>query len=265
MNYCDGLRDGSITKPQNYWVNTSGNDIVKMFVSVADTNTRNEIEVLIDGGGIRKEIRQELTYRDVNSNIDNLWSILFTTGYLTQRGVSEDDTTELVIPNREVRWIFVRQIRRWFEEETGKDVQKLERFCKAFEENDTAAIEEGFMSYLQKTISIRDTAVRNDRKENFYQGILLGLLGHMDGWIVKSNAEAGEGYSDISVQIESKEIGIVIELKYAENARFEDSCKEALKQIKDRNYEQVFVNDGMKTIYRYGIACFKKRCKVVSG
>lgn len=144
VNYCDGLRDGSITKPQNYWVNTSGNDIVKMFVSVADTNTRNEIEVLIDGGGIRKEIRQELTYRDVNSNIDNLWSILFTTGYLTQRGVSEDDTTELVIPNREVRWIFVRQIRRWFEEETGKDVQKLERFCKAFEENDTAAIEEGF-------------------------------------------------------------------------------------------------------------------------
>ena len=265
VNYCDRLRDGSITKPQNYWVNTSGNDIVKMFVSVADTNTRNEIEVLIDGGGIRKEIRQELTYRDVNSNIDNLWSILFTTGYLTQRGVSEDDTTELVIPNREVRWIFVRQIRRWFEEETGKDVQKLERFCKAFEENDTAAIEEGFMSYLQKTISIRDTAVRNDRKENFYQGILLGLLGHMDGWIVKSNAEAGEGYSDISVQIESKEIGIVIELKYAENARFEDSCKEALKQRKDRNYEQVFVNDGMKTIYRYGIACFKKRCKVVSG
>lgn len=265
INYCDGLRDGSVTRPRNYWVNTSSNDIIREFIDMADTAARNEMELLIDGGSIKKEIHQELTYRDMHTSIDNLWSILFTTGYLTQRGVQDDDWTELVIPNREVRWIFVRQIRQWFQEETGKDIKKLERFCKAFEENDTSVIEECFTSCLKKTISIRDTSVRKEMKENFYHGVLLGLFGHMDGWIVRSNAESGEGYSDISVEIEAKEIGIVIELKYAENARFEDACGEALQQILDRNYEEALVRDGMRTIHRYGIACYKKRCRVISG
>lgn len=265
INYCDGLRDGSVTKPRNYWVNTSSNDIIREFIDMADTVARNEMELLIDGGSIKKEIHQELTYRDMHSSIDNLWSILFTTGYLTQCGVQDDDWTELVIPNREVRWIFVRQIRQWFQEETRKDVKKLGRFCRAFEENDTSVIEECFTSYLKKTISIRDTSVRKEMKENFYHGVLLGLFGHMDGWIVKSNAESGEGYSDISVEIEAKEIGIVIELKYAENARFEDACSEALQQILNRNYEEALVRDGMRTIHRYGIACYKKRCRVISG
>ena len=264
INYCGDLRDASVTEPQNYWVNTSRNDIVRRFVSKANTTTRDEIEVLIDGGSVKKRIRQELTYRDLDSNIDNLWSILFTTGYLTQRGFDSNDLTELVIPNKEIRWIFVQQIREWFQEESVKDRKKLESFCKAFQENDTKAIEKGFNEYLWNTISIRDTSIRKEMKENFYHGILLGLLAYMDGWLVKSNAESGEGYSDISIEIRQREIGIVIELKYAENGTFEASCQEALRQIHERKYETALIENGLHTIYRYGIACYKKRCKVVS-
>ena len=264
INYCGDLRDASVTEPQNYWVNTSSNDIVRRFVSKANTTTRDEIEVLIDGGSVKKRIRQELTYRDLDSNIDNLWSILFTTGYLTQRGFDSNDLTELVIPNKEIRWIFVQQIREWFQEESVKDSKKLESFCRAFQENDTKAIEKGFNEYLWNTISIRDTSVRKEMKENFYHGILLGLLAYMDGWLVKSNAESGEGYSDISIEIRQREIGIVIELKYAENGTFDASCQEALRQIHERKYETALIENGLHTIYRYGIACYKKRCKVVS-
>ena len=265
INYCGDLRDGSVTRPQNYWVNTSSNDIIRRFLSKADATTRDELENLINGGHVKKMIHQELTYRDMDSDIDNLWSILFTTGYLTQVGESEEGISTLVIPNREIHWIYVQQIRKWFKDEAQKDTQKLVNLRRAFEENDTAAIEKEFTSYLRKTISIRDTGVKKEMKENFYHGILLGLFGNMDGWKVKSNAESGDGYSDIGVEIEDRDIGIVIELKYAENAAFDFACKEALKQIHDRNYEETLVDDGMKTIYRYGIACYKKRCRVVSG
>ena len=264
VNYCGDLRDASVTSPQNYWVNTSSNDIIRRFVSKANTTTRDELELLIDGGSVKKMIRQELTYRDLDSSIDNLWSILFTTGYLTQRGTESGDLTELVIPNREIRWIFVQQIREWFREESVKDTEKLESFCRAFQENDTAAIEKGFNDYLWNTISIRDTSVRKEMKENFYHGILLGLLAYMDGWLVKSNAESGEGYSDISIEIRQHEIGIVIELKYAEDGAFEAGCQEALRQIHEKEYESALIKNGLHTIYRYGIACYKKRCKVVS-
>ncbi len=264
VSYCHALKMKPTVTPKNYWVNTSSNDIVRRFVSRANTTTRDEIEVLIDGGSVKKRIRQELTYRDLDSNIDNLWSILFTTGYLTQRGFDSNDLTELVIPNREIRWIFVQQIREWFQEESVKDRKKLESFCRAFQENDTKAIEKGFNEYLWNTISIRDTSVRKEMKENFYQGILLGLLAYMDGWLVKSNAESGEGYSDISIEIRQREIGIVIELKYAENGTFDASCQEALRQIHERKYETALIENGLHTIYRYGIACYKKRCKVVS-
>ena len=220
---------------------------------------------MINGGSIKKEIHQELTYRDLDSDIDHLWSLLFTTGYLTQSGEDIEGISQLIIPNKEIHWIYVQQIRKWFKDETKKDKQKLENFCRAFVENDVAAIEEGFTSYLRKTISIRDTSIKKEMKENFYHGILLGLFGNMDKWKVRSNAESGEGYSDISVEIEDKEIGILIELKYAENAAFDEGCQKALKQIKDKNYEETLIDDGMKTIYRYGIACYKKRCKVISG
>ncbi len=264
ISYCHALKMNFSIMPQNYWVNTSSNDIIRKFISKAKSVTKSEIELLIDGGSVKKKIRQELTYRDLDSNIDNLWSILFTTGYLTQRGFDSNDLTELVIPNKEIRWIFVEQIQEWFAEETARDSTTLEQFCKAFEENNVAAIEEGFTFYLKKMISIRDTNAKKERKENFYHGILLGLFSNMDGWIIMSNAETGDGYSDILVEAQDTEVGIVIELKYAENAAFDTACKNALEQIADRNYEERLLDDGMKTIYRYGIACYKKRCRVVS-
>ena len=265
VSYCHALRMQPAMEPQNYWVNTSSNDIVRRFINKADAATKDEIEQLVNGGTIRKRIKQELTYRDLDSSIENLWSILFTTGYLTQCGQDEDGMTGLVIPNREIRWIYEEQIQEWFREETRKDVRKLENLGRAFEENDTETIEKEFTSYLRKTISIRDTNTKKKMKENFYHGILLGLFAGMDGWKVRSNAESGEGYSDISVEVEDRDIGIIIELKYAEKASFDEGCREALRQIDDRNYEEALLDDGMKTIYRYGIACYKKRCKVVSG
>lgn len=265
ISYCHALKMIPSESPKNYWVNTSSNNIIKKFIGRAKSATRNEIELLLNGGSIKKQIRQELTYRDLDSKVENLWGLLFTTGYLTQCREADTELTELVIPNREIRWIFMEQIQEWFEEETIKDNKRLEEFCYAFQENNVFAIEEGFNAYLKKTISIRDTNARKEMKENFYHGILLGLFGNMDGWDVKSNAESGEGYSDIRVEIEDIEIGIVIEFKYAEHASFDAACQEALKQIRDRNYEEALVEDGMKIIYRYGIACYKKRCKVISG
>ncbi len=264
VSYCHALKMNPFSVPQNYWVNTSSNTIVRRFIEKAKTSDRNEMEHLINGGSVRKRIRQELTYRDMDTKFDNLWSFLYMTGYLTQQGEDENGLTELIIPNREIRWIYAEQIRDWFEEETLRDSRRLSDFCNAFLENDTRAVEEGFNAYLRKTISIRDTNVKKEMKENFYHGILLGLLGSMDGWKVKSNAEAGEGYSDISIEIEEKETGIIIELKYAENAAFDESCKAALQQINDRNYAEMLLDDGMKIIHRYGIACYKKRCRVMS-
>ena len=265
VSYCHALKMNPLTEPQNYWVNTSSNSIIRKFIERADGTTKEEIEQLIHGKSIKKKIRQELTYRDLDSKMDNLWSILFTTGYLTQCGIQKGDFTELVIPNKEIQWIFEEQIQEWFEMEIGKDKNMLENFGRAFEENNIEGIEKLFTSYLRKTISIRDTNIKKEMKENFYHGILLGLFAGMKNWKVKSNAESGEGYSDISVEIDDKEIGIVIELKYAEKAAFESACKEALEQIQSRNYEEILIDDGMSVIRKYGIACYKKRCKVISG
>lgn len=173
--------------------------------------------------------------------------------------------TELVIPNREIRWIFVQQIRRWFQEETKKDTAKLERLGRAFQENDVKAVEDTFTAYLGKTISIRDTNARKDRKENFYHGILLGLLSHREDWDISSNAESGDGYSDIQAELWEEETGIVIEIKYPDNGDLEAGCREALEQIERKRYAERLMQDGMKTIHKYGIACYKKSCKVQLG
>ncbi len=265
VSYCHALRMDSSIRPQNYWVNTSSNNIIRKFIDKADSTTKGEMEQLINGKSIKKKIHQELTYRDLDSKISNLWSVLFTTGYLTQSARQTEDYTELVIPNKEIQWIFEEQIQEWFETETQKDRKALEDFYRAFEENNTDAIEKGFTSYLRKTISIRDTNTKKEMKENFYHGILLGLFAGINHWKVKSNAEAGDGYSDISIEIDDKEIGIIIELKYAENAAFDEACKKALQQIQNRNYEDALLDEGMTTIRKYGIACYKKRCKVISG
>lgn len=260
MNYCALLCSDPSAKPENYWANTSGNAIVRRFIDKADAQTRNDIEKLIAGEEIVRELHQELTYNELDKNIDNLWSVLFTTGYLTHRGDAGERGYRLAIPNREVRGLFISQIREWFKETAREDPHMLAEFCRAFPDQDAAKIEELFGDYLWKTISIRDTA--SSRKENFYHGILLGLLGYQEDWLVMSNAESGIGYSDILVEIPKGRVGIVIEVKYAEDGRLEEACTAALRQVEEKGYKAKLRDDGMRTILSYGIACYKKNCRV---
>ena len=261
INYIDLLRSEPDARPKAFWMNTSGNDIIRKFLQMAKQGTRREIESLIAGESIAKKVKEELTYWDLYKSIENVWSVLFTTGYLTRRGRSEGDAHELAIPNREIREIFVEQVQEWFQEETQKDSIKLEAFCEAFARGEAEAIETQFTAYLKKTISIRDTAARKEKKGNFYHGILLGLLSYREDWDVRSNAESGTGYSDILVETED-ETGMIIEVKYAENGNLEAGCREALKQIQEKDYEARLAEDGIETIRKYGIACWKKKCKV---
>lgn len=263
--YCDELRARPNALPQDYWSNTSDNAIVRRFLQKAKATTKREIEKLMAGESIRKEIHQELTYKDLDKNIDNLWSVLFTTGYLTQQGESDGNIYSLKIPNLEVRNIFIKQIYTWFLETARQDGAALSAFCDAFKNGDATAVEQQLNAYLSKTISIRDTFVRKERKENFYHGILLGLLAYKDNWSVSSNKESGEGYSDILIEIDEEETGIVIEVKYPGNANLDKGCTEALRQIEKLDYEELLVSDGMKRILKYGIACETKHCRVMLG
>ena len=263
INYVDLLRFEPTAKPQDFWSNSSGNALVRSFIDKADVQTKDEIERLIAGEYIEKEISQELTYDEIDKSISNLWSVLFTTGYLTKQGVTDDGRVRLSIPNREIKNLFIKKIREWFSDTTANDGKTLEQFCNAFVDKDTEKIEELFGDYLWNTISIRDTAVAKDKKENFYHGILLGLLGYKANWLIKSNTESGTGYSDILVEVPNNRTGIVIELKYAENGDMDAACDEALKQIEEKSYLDKLKQDGMRNFIKYGIACFKKDCKVV--
>ena len=264
LNYCDLLRNDPEAQPENYWSNTSSNDIVKQFIREMDKGkTKREIERLVAGESIKKEIHQELTYQDMYATIDNLWSVLFMTGYLTKRGNPNGNTYDLAIPNMEIRSIFAGQIMEYFKETVRQDEAALENFCRALEEGDAQSVEEQFGRYLKKTISIRDTFSWKETKENFYHGILLGLLGFKASWGVFSNKESGDGYSDICVEIDDGEIGIVIEIKYADDGNLEAGCQKALSQIEKKRYEEQLREDGMEKILKYGIACYKKRCRVM--
>ena len=263
INYVDLLRLEPTAKPQDFWSNSSGNALVRRFIDKADVQTKDEIERLIAGEYIEKEISQELTYDEIDKSIANLWSVLFTTGYLTKQGVTDDGKVRLSIPNREIKNLFIKKIREWFSDTTANDGKTLEQFCNAFVDKDTEKIEELFGDYLWNTISIRDTAVAKDKKENFYHGILLGLLGYKANWLIKSNTESGTGYSDILVEVPNNRTSIVIELKYAENGDMDAACDEALKQIEEKSYVDKLKQDGMRNFIKYGIACFKKDCKVM--
>ncbi len=262
INHCRALKVEPDATPQPYWINTSGNYIVKRFIEKANQQTRREIEQLIEGKAIQKEIRLELTYNELDSTIENLWSVLFATGYLTQQEKPQGRTYSLIIPNESIRQIFIEQIQEWFKETTRKDENRLKDFCKAFEEGNAEAIEQQLNDYLMKTISIRDTFTT--KKENFYHGVLLGLLSYDPDWYITSNTESGDGYSDIMIEAEQARTGIIIEVKYAENIKMLDkACEKALKQIKEKNYDQKLQEEGYETILNYGIACYKKRCKVI--
>lgn len=253
VNYVNQLRFDADTRPRAFWINSSGNAILRTLLQKATVQTMEELEQLVNGIPVEKKISEELTYRELYDNIDNLWSILFTTGYLTKRKETGLDTYELAIPNKEIHMIFTEQILSWFQEEARKDAPTLDTFCEAFCSGNPAVIERLFTDYLKRTISIQ---------ENFYHGILLGLLSHRGDWVLSSNAESGEGYSDILVKMRAVSIGIVIEIKYSESRDMEASCQEALDQIEKNDYADQLREDGMNTILKYGIACRRKICRV---
>lgn len=265
INYCADLLSDPNAYPMAFWINTSGNDIIRSFIHQATPQTRQEIEQLVNGESVVHSIRQELTYRELYDSIDNLWSVLFTTGYLTQREKIDATTYRLAIPNLEVRQIFTEQVREWFQEEVRRDTPTLDAFCAAFMCGDAQGIERQLGAYLRRTISIRDTGGRRGQKENFYHGVLLGLLRHREDWLLYSNMESGEGYSDILVEDPEAGIGIVIEMKYREDGKLEEGCREALEQIDSLRYKDRLEEDGIETIIKYGIAFCKKRCRVQAG
>ena len=254
------LRDPE-AEPENYWANTSGNGIIRRLLKKADQTTRDEVEQLINGECIVKTVRQELTYRDIESTIDNIWSVLYSTGYLTSKGRLPGKQMKLALPNREVRELFIDLVKDWFQEATRADTSRINRFCAAFPKGDVATIQDMLHDYLWDSISVRDTAVRSNMKENFYHGMLLGLLQSQGSWIVRSNAEAGVGYSDISIATPER-VGIVIELKYAEDGNLEAACARALQQIEERKYAVGLQRRGVKKIIKYGIAFWEKDCMV---
>lgn len=263
ISYCDDLIDDKDAAPKNYWINTSGNDVVRHFIEKMGNGVmKGEMEALIDGKEVEKEIHEDLTYHEIYDSVNHLWSMLFMTGYLTRQEPADGDRYKLVIPNLEIRSIFIRQIMAMFKKEVAKDGKLLESFCNALEQGNAAEVEKLFSSYLKKSISIRDTFVQKTLKENFYHGILLGILGYKDGWILKSNKESGNGYSDIWIYDEEKELGIIIEVKYAEESQFEVVCREAIAQIDKNRYAEELREEGCNSILKYGIACYKKRCQV---
>ena len=259
------LRDKN-AKPDNYWANTSGNDLVSHLLEHADQTTKYDVEKLINGETITKSIRQELTYRDIDDSVDNVWSVLYSTGYLTGTHAknADADVFTLRIPNGEIRKLFCGLVQDWFREMTRSDVSRINRFCRAFPAGDVSTIQDMLHDYLWDSISVRDTAVRVNRKENFYHGMLLGLLQSQGTWGVQSNAETGRGYSDISIRTPER-IGIVIELKYAHDGDLQKACAEALSQIEEKKYAVGLQREGMKKIVKYGIAFCEKECMVVTG
>lgn len=263
INHVDRLSGDPKAPPQSYWINTSGNDLVKRFIDKADKTTKNEIERLIHGESIEKAIRLELTYDEIDTTIDNLWSVLFTTGYLTQTCRAEKEIYSLKIPNKEIKEVFVLQIQEWFKNIIQKDTRPLQNFCASFLDGNIEEIQNYLTHTLSNMISILDTKARDNQKENFYHGLLLGLLRSEPNWLIHSNTESGDGFSDILIEPENPDAGIIIEVKYSSSfTGLEKSCDTALTQIKERRYDEKLRNEGRNEILAYGISFCKKRCCV---
>lgn len=266
INYCDAHRRNPMLPPENYWTNTSGNDVLKHFIESAGAAkglAKTDLERLVNGEIVEKDIREDLTYNELYASMDNLWSTLFMAGYLTHKGRVDTKRFRLAVPNREIRNIITEQVLALFKQNVEKDGQLLNDFCTALSDGHTDEVERLFSEYMKKTISVRDTFARKELKENFYHGLLLGILGFKAGWSVMSNRESGNGFSDIMIMIDDAEIGIVIEVKYAESHDLEAVCKDALKQMIDKRYTEYFEQQGIQKILKYGIACRVKECKVM--
>ena len=270
INHVDRLCDDSDRRPQTYWINSSGNSLVRRLISKADSSTKDEIERLIAGETIVKSIRLDLTYDEIESTIDNMWSVLFTTGYLTKAGDvklpdSESYAYKLVIPNKEVREVFILQIQEWFKSVVANDNDTMKLLSKAIIDKDETKIAKQLNIVMGRMISILDTKAPDDMKENFYHGLLLGLLrGSNPDWLIKSNRESGDGFSDIMIMPENPDAGIVIEVKYARNIKeLDTACEIAMAQIKEKRYDEALRNEGRCDIIAYGIAFSRKRCKAL--
>ena len=270
INHVDHLRDDSDAKPQTYWINSSGNSLVRRLINRADSSTKDEIERLIAGEAIEKVIRLDLTYDEIDNSIDNIWSVLFTTGYLTKIGEvrlpdSESYAYKLVIPNKEVREVFVLQIQEWFKAVVANENDTMKLLSRAILDKDEQQIARQLNIVMGRMISILDTKAPDDMKENFYHGLLLGLLrGSNPGWLIKSNRESGDGFSDILIKPEDPDAGIIIEVKYAKEIKGLDAaCDAAMAQIKDKRYDEALRDEDRCDILAYGIAFCRKRCRVV--
>ena len=269
INHADHLRDNSDAKPQTYWINSSGNSLVRRLINRADSSTKDEIERLIAGEAIEKVIRLDLTYDEIENSIDNIWSVLFTTGYLTKIGQvklpdSESYAYMLVIPNKEVREVFVLQIQEWFKAVVANDNDTMKLLSKAILDKDETILARQLNIVMGRMISILDTKAPDDMKENFYHGLLLGLLrGSNPDWLIRSNRESGDGFSDILIKPENPDLGIVIEVKYAkEFKKLDAACDAAMAQIKQKRYDETLRDEGRCDILAYGIAFCRKRCRV---
>ena len=270
INHVDHLRDDSDAKPQTYWINSSGNSLVRRLINRADSSTKDEIERLIAGEAIEKVIRLDLTYDEIENSIDNIWSVLFTTGYLTKIGEeklldSESYAYKLVIPNKEVREVFVLQIQEWFKAVVANENDTMKLLSRAILDKDEQQIARQLNIVMGRMISILDTKAPDDMKENFYHGLLLGLLrGSNPDWLIKSNRESGDGFSDILIKPEDPDAGIIIEVKYAKEIEGLDAaCYAAMAQIKDKRYDEALRDEDRCDILAYGIAFCRKRCRVV--
>lgn len=264
INYVDDLKSDPAAFPKTYWINSSGNDLVKRFIDKADITTKDEIEQLIAGEPVEKRIRLDLTYDEIDNSIDNMWSVLFTTGYLTQISNDAYSRYKLAIPNKEIREVFVLQIREWFAGVVANNAASTKEINQGFLEGRAEAIQRELTMFLGETISIMDTNARSGEKENFYHGILLSILKSYPDWAVKSNRESGDGFPDILLKPKNPDAGIIIELKYAHTMNdLEKACERALGQIRDRRYDEALREDGRDDVLAYGIAFYKKRCKVV--
>lgn len=264
INFVKKLLTDSNAKPSAFWINSSGNNLVKLFVDKADQSTKDEIERLVAGKSVTKRIRLDLTYDEIENSIDNVWSVLFTTGYLTNIGNPESGVYELVIPNREVHEVFVLQIQEWFQRSVAKE-ESMPEFSKAILNADAEELQKQLNVIMSRMISVLDTKAREEQKENFYHGLLLGLLrGSNPDWLIKSNRESGDGYSDILIEPENPDAGIIIEVKHAASiSGLDKACENAMAQIKNRRYDEALRENGRCEILAYGIAFHKKRCRVV--
>ena len=260
INYCYALRVDPEAEPKAYWLNTSGNELVRSLINHARTGTtRMEVEELIEGKTITKLINEQLTHNEIDQSIDNIWSLLYMTGYLTVTKRPSGGWYELRIPNHEVRQIFMRQVLAWFRDKARAETQQLADLYAAFECGDAETITRYLNRQLITTVSFYDA------HESFYHGFLLALLGACADWQVSSNAETGRGRSDIIAEREDGSRGFVVEVKQVRDPRkLDEACESAMRQIEEKDYTAVLRRFGVAEIWMYGIAFCDKRCRVVA-